>query len=146
MATFPELEPAARAYDFGQFPLTEEASISAGTVRFSHGDEPENYRLTLGYIDLTDAEADLIRQHYQGQGGGYRSFQLPSIIWRGHTFSGNVAPYTTLWRYVAPPAEDHASGGYVTMTVELGSDGTADDELALPPVYLIMAGGAATGA
>ena len=146
MAAFPALEPAARAYDFGQFPLTEVPSVSAGTVRFRHGDEPENYRLTLGYIDLTDAEADLIRQHYQGQGGGYRSFQLPSIIWLGHTFSGNVAPYTTLWRYVAPPEEDHASGGYVTMTVELGSDGTADDELALPPGYLIMAAGAATGA
>ena len=146
MATFPELEPATRGYDFGQFPLTEEPSISAGTVRFGHGDEPQNYRLTLGYIDLADAEADLIRQHYQGQGGGYLSFQLPAIIWRGHSFSGNVAPYLTSWRYVETPAEDHARGGYVNVIVELGSDGTAADELALPPVYFILAAGAATGA
>ena len=146
MATFPELEPATRGYDFGQFPLTEEPSISAGTVRFSHGDEPQNYRLTLGYVNLTDAEADLIRQHYQGQGGGYLSFQLPAIIWRGHSFSGNVAAYLTRWRYVETPAEDHARGGYVNVTVELGSDGTAADELALPPVYFLMTAGAATGA
>jgi hypothetical protein len=146
MAAFPELEPATRAYDFGQFPLTEEASISAGTVRFSHGDEPENYRLTLGYIDLTDAEADLIRQHYQGQGGGYRSFQLPSIIWRGHTFSGNVAPTNTRWRYIEAPEEEHRSAGYVNVTVTLGSDGTIDAELGLQPVDLTIAGGAATGA
>jgi hypothetical protein len=93
VATFPVLEPATRAYDFGMFPLTEEPSVSAGIVRFRHSVTPQNYQLTLGYVDLTDAEAALIREHFQGQGGGYRSFQLPAIIWAGHTFTGNIAPY-----------------------------------------------------
>ena len=61
MATFPELEPATRSYDFGLFPLTEEPSISAGIVRFRHSVTPQNYQLTLGYTALTDAEASLIR-------------------------------------------------------------------------------------
>jgi hypothetical protein len=146
MATFPSLEPATRSYDFGLFPLTEEPSISAGIVRFRHSVTPQNYQLTLGYAALTDAEASLIRQHFQGQGGGYRSFQLPSIIWRGHTFSGNVAPTNTRWRYIAAPEEEHFSVGYVNVTVTLGSDGTIDDELGLQPVDLTIAGGAATGA
>lgn len=123
MATFPELEPATRAYDFGLFSLTEEPSISAGIVRFRHSTTPQNYQLTLGYNAITDAQATLIRNHYQGQGGGYRSFQLPSIIWKGHTFSGNVVPYTAQWRYVATPEEEHLQIGRVNVTITLGSDG-----------------------
>lgn len=145
MATFPELEPATRNYDFGQFALSEVPSVSAGTVRFRHSTTPQNYQLTLGYVALTDAEAALIREHYQGQGGGYRSFQLPPIVWRGHTFSGNVVPTNTRWRYVDTPAEDHAKGGYVNVTVALGSDGTIDAELGLQPIVLTIAGGVATG-
>ena len=146
MATFPGLEPATRSYDFGLFPLTEQPSLSAGIVRFRHSITPQNYQLTLGYTALTDAEASLIRQHYQGQGGGYRSFQLPSIIWRGHTFSGNVAPTNTRWRYIETPEEEHRSAGYVNVTVTLRSDGTIDAELGLQPVDLTITGGAATGA
>jgi hypothetical protein len=146
MATFPSLKPATRNYDFGLFPLTEEPSISAGIVRFRHSATPQSYQLTLGYTALTDAEASLIRQHFQGQGGGYRSFQLPSIIWRGHTFSGNVAPTNTRWRYIAAPEEEHFSAGYVNVTVTLGSDGTIDDEMGLQPVDFTITAGAATGA
>ena len=146
MATFPVLEPATRSYDFGLFPLTEEPSVSAGIVRFRHSVTQQNYQLTLGYVDLTDAEASLIREHYQSQGGGYLSFQLPATVWAGHTFSGNIVPYTTRWRYIKTPEEEHRSAGYVNVTVALGSDGTIDAELGLQPVDLTIAGGAATGA
>jgi len=146
MATFPELEPATRSYDFGLLPLTEEPSVSAGIVRFRHSTTPQNYQLTLGYQSLTDAEASLIREHYQSQGGGYRSFQLPSIIWAGHTFSGNIVPYTTRWRYIEAPEEEHASAGYVNVNVTLGSDGTIDAELGLQDVDITLVSGAATGA
>ena len=145
MATFPELEPAARSYDFGLFPLTEEPSISAGIVRFRHSVTPQNYQLTLGYNALTDADASLIREHFQSQGGGYRSFQLPPIIWAGHTFSGNIVPYATRWRYVEAPEEEHFSVGYVNITVTLGSDGTIDADLGLQDVDSTIAGGAAAG-
>ena len=146
MATFPVLEPATRSYDFGLFPLTEEPSVSAGIVRFRHSVTQQNYQLTLGYVDLTDAEASLIREHYQSQGGGYRSFQLPATVWAGHTFSGNIVPYTTRWRYIETPEEEHRSAGYVNVTVTLGSDGTIDAELGLQDVDITLVSGAATGA
>ena len=146
MATFPVLEPATRAYDFGLFPLTEEPSVSAGIVRFRHSITQQNYQLTLGYVDLTDAEASLIREHYQSQGGGYLSFQLPATVWAGHTFSGNIVPYTTRWRYIETPEEEHRSAGYVNVTVALGSDGTIDAELGLQDVDITLVSGAATGA
>ena len=146
MATFPVLEPATRSYDFGLFPLTEEPSVSAGIVRFRHSVTQQNYQLTLGYVDLTDAEASLIREHYQSQGGGYISFQLPATVWAGHTFSGNIVPYTTRWRYIETPEEEHRSAGYVNVTVTLGSDGTIDAELGLQDVDITLVSGAATGA
>jgi hypothetical protein len=146
MATFPALEPATRSYDFGTFPLTEEPSVSAGIVRFKHSTTPENYQLTLGYNALTDAEATLIRNHFQFQGGGYRSFQLPAIVWAGHTFSGNVVPINTRWRYVEAPEEEHFSVGYVNVTVTLGSDGTIDAELGLQAIAATLTAGAAAGA
>ena len=146
MATFPVLEPATRSYDFGLFPLTEEPSVSAGIVRFRHSVTQQNYQLTLGYVDLTDAEASLIREHYQSQGGGYLSFQLPATVWAGHTFSGNIVPYTTRWRYIETPEEEHRSAGYVNVTVTLGSDGTIDADLGLQDVDITLVSGAATGA
>jgi hypothetical protein len=145
MATFPELEPAARSYDLGAFPLTEQASLSAGTVRFRHGTTATNFSLELEYVYLSDAEAALIRTHYQIQAGSYRSFLLPSIIWKGHSFSGNVFPVGTRWRYADTPEETHLSGELVNLTVSLVSDGTYEGA-ALDPITVSITAGAATGA
>ena len=145
MATFPVLEPATRSYVLGAFPLTEQASLSAGVVRFRHGTAAANFSLQLEYVYLSDAEATEIRNHYQGQGGTYRSFMLPSIIWKGHTFSGNVFPVGTRWRYADTPEETHLSGGLVNVTISLVSDGTYEGA-AIDPITVSITAGAATGA
>jgi hypothetical protein len=145
MATFPALEPAVRSYDLGAFPLTEQASISAGTVRFRHGTTATNFTLQLEYVYLSDAEATQIRTHFQVQSGTYRSFQLPPIIWKGHTFSGNVFPVTTRWRYAEAPEETHQSGGLVNVTISLISDGTYEGA-AFNRVTVSITAGSATGA
>lgn len=145
MATFPELEPVSRNYSFGAFPLTEQPSMSAGTVRFLHGTQTFDYRLTLAYVYLTDTDAAQIRTHYQGQGGSYRPFMLPPIIWKGHTFSGNVFPVATQWRYAAAPEETHHENGRYSMDVALVSDGISEDAI-LAPVEVSLISGAATGA
>jgi hypothetical protein len=145
MATFPELEPNTRSYDFGLFPLTEEPSLSAGIVRFRHSTSPQNYQLTLGYKAITDAQATLIRNHYQGQGGGYRSFPLPPIIWKGHTFSGNIVPSTTLWRYSDTPEEEHLAVGRINVTVTFTSDGTINSEVQNITVTVALLAGIADG-
>jgi hypothetical protein len=146
MAIFPAIEPASRSYDLGAFPLTEQPSLSAGVVRFRHGTTATDYRLQLGYVYLSDAEATEIRTHFQGQGGTYRPFQLPSVIWKGHSFSGNVFPVGTRWRYADAPEETHQSGGLVDMTVSLVSDGTYEDATADPVEVSIVTAGAGGGA
>jgi hypothetical protein len=146
MATFPELEPATRSYDLGAFPLTEQASLSAGVVRFRHGTTATAFNLQLEYVYLSDAEATQIRNHYQGQGGSYRSFMLPPIIWKGHTFSGNIFPITTRWRYADTPEETHLSGGLVNVTITLVSDGTYEGAAFDPITVSIATNGAGGGA
>lgn len=145
MATFPELEPATRSYSLGAFPLTEQASLSAGVVRFLYGTAAFDYRLTLAYVHLTDADASQIRAHFQLQGGSYRPFMLPPIIWKGHTFSGNVFLPTTQWRYVDAPEETHHENGRYSLDVTLVSDGASGDTI-LAPVEVSLVSGAATGA
>jgi hypothetical protein len=144
MATFPALQPAARNYNFGVFALTEEPSRSAGIVRFRHATTPSNYELTLEYVALSNTNSALIRTHFATQGGGYRAFPLPSIIWRGHTFSGNVTPVGLLWRYAAAPEETHLPRGRSDIRVELVSDGTVDRSLG--EIALSFTPGTATGA
>lgn len=145
MAEFPALEPNSRSYDVGVFPLTEQPSLSAGTVRFLHGTQAYDLRLTLGYVQLSDSDAAQLRTHYQLQGGGYRPFMLPPIIWKGHTFSGNVFPFTTQWRYADTFEETHHETGRYSMSVSLVSDGTSADAF-LAPVDVTLSSGAATGA
>jgi hypothetical protein len=144
MSVFPELEPATREYTFGSFALTEEPSPSAGIIRFRHATIPAAYELTLGYEHLTDGEAELIRRHYDTQDGGHISFTLPAIIWKGHTFSGNIVPVGMRWRYTAPPEETHRSAGYVNLSVSLESDGQLDISLGTITSSL-TAGGAGGG-
>jgi hypothetical protein len=146
MAIFPELEPAARSYDLGTFPLTEQPSLSAGTVRFRHGDAAVNFGLQLEYVYLSEAEAAQIRNHYQFQAGSYRSFLLPSIIWKGHTFSGNVFPVGTRWRYAEAPEETHHENARYSTTVGLISDGTYEGAVTNPIDMSISAGSAGGGA
>ena len=142
MAIFPELVPTTRSYDFGAFPISEVPSASAGVVRFRHGVTPQNYSLTISYNALSDADATLIRNHFQLQGGGFRSFALPSAIWTNHSFSGNVAPYKMSWRYIEQIEEEHFSLGFVNLTVALGSDGLLTDDVQLLKVGATFAPGA----
>lgn len=143
MASFPELEPAIRSYDFGAFPLTIEPSLAAGTVRFRHAIVASDYQLTLGYQYLTDAEAILIREHFAEQGGGNISFQLPTIVWKGQGSASNIVPFGMRWRYASPPEEEHFSGGYINLQVSLVSDGVIDSSLGT--ILISISGGGAGG-
>lgn len=141
MTTFPALEPNTRTYNFGLLPLTEEFSPFVDNIRFRHSSTLQSYELALSYTALTDAQAKLIRDHYQGQAGGYRGFVLPPTVWKGHNFSADIVPYTGLWRYVATPEEEHLSIGRINVSVNLISDGPNEAAgLALKVIASFVAG------
>jgi hypothetical protein len=148
MATFPALKPAARRYSMGVFPVTEERGFGGGSIRFRHGSTAYSHSLELEFAALTQAQAKLLRDHYRTQQGGYRAFPLSSEAWAGHTSFTDLVPATTVWRYAAPPEEEHGNGGYVNVTLALisvpliqsaGAPGTAKT------VTASLTGGAASG-
>ncbi len=121
MADFPALAPASRRYSMGIFPVTTETGFGGGSIRFLHGSTSSGHTLELGYSNLTQAEAKLIRDHYRGQQGGYLSFSLSTEAWAGHTSATDLVPTTTKWKYAAAPEESQKIGGYVDLTVSLVS-------------------------
>ena len=119
MGTFPALEPAARSHVLPIYPLSAVAH-AAGAVRFRHGSTGTGYRLLLSFDLLTEAEADLIRDHYRGQAGGTLSFEITATTWAGYAPAG-VPAVGLPWRYAKAPEEGHRSGGLIDLSVELVS-------------------------
>jgi hypothetical protein len=119
MANFPELEPSTRSYNFGKFPTSTAASFAAGGVRFLHGDDSFGHEMTLEFLDISEDDAALIREHYRDYDGGHRSFILFSITWRGHPDVNVLVPFQARWKYVGPPQEDHLQGKLYNVTVSL---------------------------
>lgn len=121
MAAFPLLEPYRRSYDLGLFAVRSEEAFGAGPImRYRYGTTDETgQQLSLEYILLTEAELQQIRDHYNAQLGGTVAFDLPSIIWQGHTTQ--VFPAGVQWRYASPPEETHATGSRYDVTVQLES-------------------------
>lgn len=117
MAKFPALEPYERSWSLASYPIT----VVSDAVRFKHGNIPANQRMTLQYMQLTAAQAKLIRDHYRGQQGGLAGFALSAEAMAGITSTTTLQPYSLLWRYESPPSETHRKGGFVDVTVELQS-------------------------
>jgi hypothetical protein len=111
MSEFPELRPDRRSYNFGVFPFATESDIAGGSVRFLHGDSAIRLTMQLSYEGISQAEATELRDHYRGQQGSHIDFQLPDVIWAGHSSVDNIVPAGQHWRYGAELEEDHVSGG-----------------------------------
>jgi hypothetical protein len=118
---FPPLAPVSRSYSMGIFPVTTETGFGGGSIRFLHGSVSSGHTLELQYSNLTQAEAELIREHYRVRQGGYTSFLLSAEAWAGHTSATDLVPTTTRWKYASPPEEVQKKGGYVDLTVSLVS-------------------------
>lgn len=118
MAVFPALEPATRSYRQGRYSVTRQGVFGADAVRFLHDARPFGYVLQLGYAYLTAAEAQLIRDHWRTQGGGFEPFTLSPEVMAGHG-TYDLVPATRRWRYTAPPEEQHLTGSLVNVSVEL---------------------------
>ena len=55
----------------GVFPITVETGFGGGSTRFLHGTTNSGHTLNLGFKNLTQSEAGLIRTHYRLQDGGH---------------------------------------------------------------------------
>jgi hypothetical protein len=114
MADFPDLEPAARSFTLGEYPLSLQKAWGLNAIPMRHGPAPAACQLTLTYEQISSSQATLIRNHYANQRGELLPFALSIAV-----FDGNSNPPRGPWKYSSPPQETHLDGGLVDVTVQL---------------------------
>lgn len=104
MAAFPELMPLRREWEFPKFPTVDYQGPGGSTISFEFGETPTDQPLTLVYELLSEAEMQLIRDHYLGQ-QSVHPFILPPICWAGYVVGDNIFNQDAQWRYAEEPEE-----------------------------------------
>ena len=102
MADFPAITPNSRKFQMGNFPQKSYEGPSGISVRFlfNQTDGPQ-HSLTLGYVALTEDQANSVTEHYFAQQGSLISFNLPAAIWSGYS-AVPVDPLVYQWQYSGP--------------------------------------------
>ena len=111
MAVFPPYEPDERSYGLGAHPVVTQQGWAGGAMRFRSGSVRTGAQLRLTFRRLVEAAAKDIRDHYAGQFSSGEPFQL----------TDSTLLDSRYWVYTDTPAETHASGGLVDLTVTLRS-------------------------
>ena len=118
MATFPALTPNERSLSYGDYPQGTYEAISGSNVRFRYGSDRVVQRLSLNYRFITEAEMQLLLDHYEGQQGSLISFVLSANVWAGYTVVP-VAAVDYEWRYVNTFQVETTAPARYNTTIEL---------------------------
>lgn len=118
---FPTLAPTSRDFSPGDWPIKRYNAQSGAEVRILYGSRRTNAKLSLGYDNITDANAQAFLDDYAAQYGTLRTFTLPSAVrtgWSGS--SGSIdAPASAAWRYEGEPQVRSVRPGRSSVTVNL---------------------------
>ena len=117
---FPAIKPTSRNYRPGTYPSTTFESLDGTKTHLRFGNKRVNATLTLGFSNISDADAFLILENYRlvNSVWDYVTFNsesgLAGVGGTGHTMPdgslGNLAAYMDeapsglKWRYSAPPS------------------------------------------
>ena len=114
MSAFPTLIPNSITYDHGRANVSEYSIFGAGPIRFRHSNYVNGQNLQLVYRGLSQAQVQLIRDHYEAVGGTHGAFTAPLAIWGG----ASVAQTDSEYRYAETPTEEH-TGLHYNVTISL---------------------------
>ena len=107
---FPSIKPTSRSYTPGNYPSTNFESLDGTKTHIRYGNKRVNATLSLGFSNITDADAALILANYEDVNSAwvYVTFD------RGYATSGvtdtSLLAYlkesgsSLKWRYSAPPS------------------------------------------
>ena len=117
---FPTVKPTSRSYRPGTYPSTTFESLDGTKTHLRFGNRRVNATLTLGFSNISDADAFLILENYRlvNSVWDYVTFNaesgLAGVGGTGHTMPdgslGNLAAYMDAapsglkWRYSGPPS------------------------------------------
>lgn len=118
---FPTLQPTSRDFSPGDWPVKRFNAQSGAEIRILYGSLRTNAKISLGYDNITDANAQLFLDDYAEQIGTLRTFNLPSAVQTGWTGSSASidAPPGAKWRYESEPAVRSIRPGRSSVTVNL---------------------------
>jgi hypothetical protein len=118
---FPTLQPTSRDFSPGDWPIKRFNSQSGAEVRILYGSQRTNAKISLGYDNISDANAQLFLDDYAAQIGTLRTFDLPAAVRTGWSGSaGSIdAPTGTKWRYESEPAVRAVRPGRSSVTVTM---------------------------
>lgn len=119
MASFPALQPSSRSWVPGNFGLTTIRALSGAQARISHASTRFGDQLQLIFENRTEADAYLIANHYNTQGGGRDSFTLPTEVYAGLENSTPIAGALNLWVYQGPPEIEQIAPDVHTVSIAL---------------------------
>lgn len=123
MAVFPSIRPTGRNYIMGQLPMKIYRGLNGGTVKRVFGNRLLGHTIELNFQNISDANAKLIVDHYNGEYGSYGRFTLPDAVFSGVDNSALLstlkAPTSIQWEYAEPPAIETVFKGRSTVTVRL---------------------------
>jgi hypothetical protein len=86
---FPTLQPTSRDFSPGDWPIKRYNSQSGAEVRILYGSRRTNAKLSLGYDNISDSNAQQFLDDYAAQYGTLRTFTLPNAARTG--WSGTAA-------------------------------------------------------
>lgn len=119
MSTFPALAPTSRVYTPGGVPRNLQTSLSGVAVGFRRGNRRIGQTLDLTFAYLTQAQMNLIKDHYFDRKGTYDIFFLSSEIWGDYTTPPVPLISDFAWRYASEPQITDVSFDRFTVEVQL---------------------------
>ena len=106
---FPQIKPTSRSYSAGTYPSTNFESLDGTKPHLRYGNKRVNATLTLGFSNISDADAALILDNYEDVNSDWDYVTFD----RGYATSGvtDTSLLTYLkesgsslkWRYSGPP-------------------------------------------
>ena len=120
---FPNLKPAGREFNAGDWPIKRFNAQSGAEVRILYGTRRVNAKLNLTYQNIKDTDAQLFLDDYEARKGTLQEFSLPTASkvwagWKGVTSNIN-APPGTKWRYDSEPKVQSVHNGLSNVQVTL---------------------------
>lgn len=147
MILFPPLVPSTRVYSPGDFPQARLQSLSGIDASFRRGNRRIGQAIELSFVNVEEADLNLLSAHYISQQGTFGRFFLSAEVWSGLATPPVplVSDYT--WRYSGPLAVSHAFCGRFNVQVQLQTepvdlsdlvfDGSVADPLTPARLYIV---------
>ncbi len=116
---FPALIPSTRVYIPGDVPQQQQVALSGANSGYRQGNRRIGQTLGLSFNNISEADLDLIKAHYQSVDGTFGIFFLSPEIWNGYTTPPVPLLSDYAWRYAGAPSITDGSCDLWSIELEL---------------------------